>query len=115
MVVIITTLIWVFITFITNPEKNEILLKFYKKTTPGGPGWQKIIKNEKIQKIKWSVPTGILAMIISLIMIYCCLFATGYFIYGNIGLGIILSVITVILAFILRIIWNKLQNEKKMV
>ena len=115
MVVIITTIIWVFITFITNPEKNEILLKFYKKTTPGGPGWQKIIKNEKIQKIKWSVPTGILAIIISLIMIYCCLFATGYFIYGNIGLGVILSVITVILAFVLRIIWNKLQNDKKMV
>tara|TARA_B100000927_G_scaffold291470_1_gene293855 strand:- start:2080 stop:3870 length:1791 start_codon:yes stop_codon:yes gene_type:complete len=108
-VVIITTIIWVLVTFATPPEKKEVLLNFYKKTTPGGPGWKAVVGNNQIEKSQWSVPSGILGMILALIMIYNLLFAIGYFIYGNFKLGIILTVIALIAAYILSKIWKKIK------
>ena len=100
LVVIITTIIWMLVTFATPPENKEVLFNFYKKITPGGPGWKAVVGNNQIEKSQWSVPSGILAMILALIMIYSLLFATGYFIYGNSQLGIILTAIAVINFFI---------------
>ena len=109
MVVIITTIIWIVVTFATPPENKEVLLNFYKKITPGGPGWKAVVGNNQIEKSQWSVPSGILAMILALIMIYSLLFATGYFIYGNFQLGIILTSIAVIAAYLLSKVWKKIK------
>ena len=49
-IVMITTLGWICITFITPPEKRDILLSFYKRTTPGGPGWKKIVSGIEIKE-----------------------------------------------------------------
>ena len=109
MVVVITTIIWILVTFATPPENKEVLLNFYKKTTPGGPGWKTIVGKEQIEKSQWSVPSGILAMILALIMIYSLLFSTGYFIYGNLQLGIILISISVVSAYLLIKVWKKIK------
>jgi SSS family solute:Na+ symporter len=90
MVVFITTVVWLVVTFSTSAEEKEVLLSFYKKTVPGGPGWKAILGDEQIKSEGWSVPSGILAMLLALAMIYCLLFATGYFIYGNLLLSGIL-------------------------
>ena len=108
-VVIITTIIWVLVTFATPSENKEVLLNFYKKTTPGGPGWKAVVGNNQIEKSQWSVPSGILGMILALIMIYNLLFATGYFIYGNFKLGIILTAIAMIAAYLLSKVWKKIK------
>ncbi len=109
LVVIITTIIWMLVTFATPPENKEVLFNFYKKITPGGPGWKAVVGNNQIEKSQWSVPSGILAMILALIMIYSLLFATGYFIYGNSQLGIILTSIAVIAAYLLSKVWKKIR------
>mgnify|MGYP001281650295 CR=1 FL=1 len=109
LVVIITTIIWIVVTFATPPENKEVLLNFYKKITPGGPGWNAVVGNNQIEKSQWSVPSGILAMILALIMIYSLLFATGYFIYGNSQLGIILTSFAVIAAYLLSKVWKKIR------
>ena len=77
MVVFITTVVWLLVTFITKPEKVKVLQSFYEKTQPGGPGWSKIIqealKENIILKEKenpWSVPSGILAMLLGCVLIY---------------------------------------------
>ena len=111
MVVFITTFIWIVITFLTPPENKKVLLNFYKKTTPGGPGWKKIINNHKIERSEWSVPSGILAMILSLIMIYSLLFSTGYIIYGNLQLGISLIIIAIIAAYLLSKVWKRIKVD----
>ena len=109
MVVLITTVVWLLVTFSTPAENKEVLLDFYKKTTPGGPGWKAIVGNEQIEKTEWSVPSGILAMLLALAMIYSLLFATGYFIYGNLQLGMILTAIAVISAYLLSKVWKKIK------
>ena len=84
LIVFITTIIWLTVTFITPADDNETLINFYKKTKPGGPGWSFIKKLDNIdnQEEKWIVPSGILCMIFGCLMIYSALFSTGYFIYG---------------------------------
>ena len=84
LIVFITTIIWLTVTFITPADDNETLINFYKKTKPGGPGWSFIKKLDNIdnQEEKWIVPSGILCMIFGSLMIYSALFSTGYFIYG---------------------------------
>ena len=111
MVVIITTVVWLVVTFLTPAENNKVLLNFYKKTTPGGPGWKAIVGNEQIEREGWSVPSGILAMLLALAMIYCLLFATGYFIYGNLQLGGILTIIALIAAYLLSKVWSRIKVD----
>ena len=93
----------------TPAEQKEVLLSFYKKTTPGGPGWKAIVGDEQIESEGWSVPSGILAMLLALTMIYCLLFATGYFIYGNLQLGGILTAIALITAYLLSKVWSRIK------
>jgi SSS family solute:Na+ symporter len=109
MVVLITTVVWLVVTFSTPAEDKEVLLNFYKKTVPGGPGWKAIVGDEQIKSEGWSVPSGILAMLLALVMIYCLLFATGYFIYGNLLISGILMFIALIAAYFLFRIWDRIK------
>ena len=99
------------VTFATPAEEKEVLLSFYKKTVPGGPGWKAIVGNKQIESEGWSVPSGILAMLLALAMIYSMLFATGYFIYGNLQLGRILMLITLISAYLLSKVWSRIKVD----
>jgi Na+/proline symporter len=119
LVVLITTVIWVIVTFLTKPERNETLINFYKQTTPGGPGWNKIINNLEDTELKalelnkkWSVPSGIIAMVLGCILVYSCMFATGNILYGNYSTASWLMIVSVISGFLLIRIWNKkLKNR----
>jgi hypothetical protein len=101
----------------TQPESKTVLRDFYKKIQPGGPGWEKVIKDAKTDGVviadpneKWSVPQGISAMILGCILIYTCMFATGYWIYGEIKLAAILTVIAVVSGILLARVWNRMKE-----
>ena len=116
MVVLITTFVWVVVTFMTKPDDDQTLVKFYKKTKPGGPGWKRIKELAKLSKdennSEWIVPRGILCMILGCFAIYSALFSTGYFIYGEITYGIIFLTTTIIFSYILFNMSKKiLSNE----
>ena len=102
-IVLITTSIWLIVTFLTPSDDTDTLVKFYNKTKPGGPGWSKIKNNSGIsnEKEEWIVPRGIICMIIGCISIYSALFSTGYFIYGEINSGLIFLLITIISGYLL--------------
>jgi len=113
LVVLITTIVWVIVTFLTKPEKEETLREFYKQTTPGGPGWKKVIETftdkdyiKKETNKTWSVPSGILAMILGCVLVYSVMFATGNILYGNYQLAAGLFVIIVVSAFLLIRLWK---------
>ena len=108
-IVLVTTSIWLIVTFITPADEKETLIKFYKKTKPGGPGWNKIKEHITMsdEKEEWIVPKGIICMIIGCITIYSALFSTGYFIYGEISSALIFLLITIVSGLIL------FKNAKK--
>ena len=117
-VVLLTTVIWVTAMYITKPESNDILRNFYKKIQPGGPGWTKVINDAKADNIEivdnnegWSVPSGILAMLLGCILIYSCLFATGYWIYGEVTLATITTVSAILSGYLLKGVWAKIKTR----
>ena len=114
LVVLITTIVWVIVTFLTKPEKEETLREFYKQTTPGGTGWKKVLNTfndtefiEKENTKKWSVPSGILAMVLGCILVYSTMFATGNILYGNYNIALGLIVLIIISSILLIILWKK--------
>lgn len=119
LVVLITTIVWIAVTFLTKPESDETLRSFYKQTTPGGPGWKKVLatfKDDELLAIEstkeWSVPSGILAMILGCILVYSCMFATGNILYGNYTIALWLILVIIISTYLLIKVWNKkLKNR----
>jgi len=41
--VAITTAVWLAVTFLTAPEKTEVLIAFYRRTRPSKTGWGPIV------------------------------------------------------------------------
>ena len=102
---LLTTSIWVFATFVTPPENDKTLKRFARIVNPGGPGWKNY--KEKNQAEEWSVPSGILSMLLGTIAVYSVLLATGSFIYGNYLVAIILTSSFIICTFFLFKVWFK--------
>jgi Na+/proline symporter len=117
LVVGITTLIWVGVTFATPAETQETLSRFYRKIQTGGPGWRKVVglareSGEPVDRAwKWTVPSGILAMVLGCLLVYGCMFATGNWIYGNYGLALGLTLGVGVAAWLLRKIWSQIKGE----
>ena len=112
----LSTIVWLVVTYVTKPEKEETLFSFYKKIQPGGPGWKTVLDQAEQKNITliednapWSVPSGILAIITSLILIYSTMFATGYWIYGDYNYAIGLTITALISGAILVKIWTKIK------
>ncbi|MEK9565677.1 MAG: sodium:solute symporter family protein [Flavobacteriaceae bacterium] len=115
-VVVVTSLLWLLTTYLTPAEKNEVLRSFYKKIQPGGPGWKKVIDaahhegvNLKEGEQGWTVPSGIIAMLLGCLMIYSIMFASGYFIYGNYQLAVPLAFLAIASAYFLIKTWKKIR------
>ena len=106
----ITTVGWLLVTFITQPEKDEVLLSFYRKVTPASMGWKKLLDrypNEKEEKGTLGKEIGL--MITGTFMVYAALFSTGFFIYGEVVPGIVSAIIAVIGGVIIFRSWKNLN------
>lgn len=108
--VAITTIGWLLVTFMTQPEKDEILLSFYRKVTPAAYGWKKVLDRYPSEKQEQGqLPKEIGLMLTGTVMVYAALFSTGFFIYGNMIPGFIAAVIALIGGGIIISAWKKLH------
>ncbi len=114
-IVVVTSVIWLVVTYVTQPESQETLSKFYQRTTPGGKGWKKIVakmtpEEQQNSQAPWIVPQGILAMLLGCVFVYGALFSTGYFIYGEITNACITLGIVIISGVLLLKVWKRLKE-----
>ncbi|MCK5820378.1 MAG: Na+:solute symporter [Bacteroidales bacterium] len=115
----ITTFAWLTVTLLTKPAEKETLRSFYALVHPGGPGWKKVIEEAEkegqpivTEKTKgWDVPTGILCMLLGSFAVYFALFATGYFIYGNIPAALSLTGACIAAVILLTRFWKNLKMD----
>ena len=115
-VVVVTSTLWILVTIFTPSESKEVLRAFYKKIQPGGPGWKSVLEDAEKESITltdsdagWTVPSGIIAMLLGCLMIYSIMFATGYFIYGDYQLALPLSALAIGATFFLIKTWKKIR------
>lgn len=106
----ITTVGWLLVTFFTKPEKDQVLLSFYRKVKPAAFGWKKVLdRYPQEEQEEGQLPKEIGLMLVGSVMVYAVLFAVGFWIYGN-TLGATLSTITAIIgALIILKSWKGMR------
>ena len=112
---ILTTIIWVVSVFFTRTTSDEVLLSFYKKIKPQGPGWQHVRdmakkNNIDLPEVGTNLPFEILCVLIGAISVYSMLFSVGNIIYGQTGLGLMLAGIAGFGTFLLIRLWSSMNK-----
>ena len=101
---ILTTFIWVFVTFLTPVEDRKTLENFVKKVNPGGPGWKNFYISDSNQK--WSLPNDLLLMFCGTLLVISILLGLGNILYSQYLMGIVLFIISVISTIIIFYLWK---------
>jgi len=92
--VAISTVVWLAVTFMTEPESDAKLQAFYQRVRPGGPGWRRT--SEQLGYGGETIPGGALAWtnwLAGIIAVYSTLFGIGKLIFGETGTGVIMLVV----------------------
>ncbi len=116
--VVITTIGWIAVTYMTRPTNEKTLIDFYKLIQPHANGWQPIIKSgkakgelTKIEVTTGKLPNELLGMFSGIFLVYGALFTIGYGLYGQytfmfIGLGI-----SLVSAYIMYQVWKNMDTN----
>jgi len=116
----ITTVAWVAVTLLTPSDDPATLRRFYKLVRPGGPGWQVVIEAARRDGVILddgdvagsSLPRGILSMALGVLAVYATLFRTGYWLYGQTGIAITLTLVAVTAGYaLLRVHGTRRSTE----
>jgi SSS family solute:Na+ symporter len=97
----VTTVVWLTVTFMTAPEPEAVLDRFYRKVRPGGPGWRRV--STRLGFGDDRIPGGALAIVnwvAGVVAVFTALFGVGEFLTGSTRDGVLYS-ITAIAAFTL--------------
>ncbi|HZQ25466.1 MAG TPA: sodium:solute symporter family protein [Terriglobales bacterium] len=85
---VVTTVVWVSVTFLTSPESERILVDFYRKARPDVRGWQPIAQLTPEVPATRDLGSNLIAWILGCAMVYLALFGLGHVLMGPLGLGI---------------------------
>jgi len=89
--VVLSTVVWVAVTFLTQPESDEKLNAFYERVRPGGPGWAAV--SRRLGHGTESIPGGALSFFnwfLGIVLVYSALFGIGQVVIGKLGVGVAL-------------------------
>lgn len=96
--VLITTIGWVAITFLTSAEKTEVLQSFENSLRQGDADGT---------RFRSEVRNGILLTILSAIAIYGLMFGTGGLLYGEVGKAMIWLILSALSGAAVFLVWRR--------
>jgi solute:Na+ symporter, SSS family len=80
---VVTTVVWLTVTFMTAPTAKEKLESFYSRVRPGGPGWRTVRRDLSLPDEP--IAGGALSWVnwlAGVVAVYATLFGTGKLIFG---------------------------------
>ncbi len=93
--VIGTTIVWLVVTFITTPVDRGHLKEFYRRAHPGGAGWKSI--QAELPEVQGD--SGFMRLffdwLLGVIVIYTFLFGTGYLLFAEYGMAIVMLILAI--------------------
>jgi Na+(H+)/acetate symporter ActP len=96
-----TTVISLTVTMLTQPESNDILVRFYRKVRPDVRGWKPVAHLAPEVKETRDLGRNLIAWILGCGMVYLALFGMGKLIMKEPGLGLLLLVGSAVCAALL--------------
>jgi len=79
--VIVTTAVWLVVTWLTPPTDPETLQAFYDRIRPAGRGWHRVI-DASSEPAPGSMAAAFLCWMLGCVLVYGALLGTGYALYG---------------------------------
>jgi Na+/proline symporter len=99
--VAITTVCWIAAAYLSPQTDEAVLVAFYEKVRPFGPGWNRIRAKSSAAKIEGdNFPLALTGWIMGVTMIWSALFTVGNFLYGRTTYALILGAMFAVSGFI---------------
>ena len=98
---LVTTLVWLIVTFTTAPEPQNVLLDFYRSVRPHVSGWQPIARLAPEIVPTRDLGRNLASWILGCAMVYLALFGLGHVLLGPLWEGFVLLLISAICAGLL--------------
>ncbi|MGH7637086.1 MAG: sodium:solute symporter family protein [Gemmatimonadaceae bacterium] len=95
--VAVSTVVWVAVTYLTKPEPDAVLDRFYRQVRPGGGGWATV--STRLGFGREPMPGGALNWtnwLAGVIAVYTSLFGLGQLILGTVTNGLILLAVAAV-------------------
>ena len=115
--VAITTVCWVATAFLGPQTDPAVLIAFYRKVRPFGPGWARIRRQAGVLEAAegQNIPMALVGWLAGCTAIWSALFAVGSFLYDRMAQALLLTLVFgvsgVVLARITRAIWAGAETE----
>jgi hypothetical protein len=97
----VTTVAWVAMTFLTRPEPDDVLEKFYRKVRPHAAGWMRVARMAPDVPETRDLRTNLLSWLLGCVMVYAALIGTGEICFGRYAQGAELFAVAVVCAVLL--------------
>jgi hypothetical protein len=109
----VTTICWVLTAFLGPHTDRKVLIEFYRKVRPFGPGWRAVREEAGISKQEAAathenIPLALLGWTAGCAAIWSSLFTVGNFLYGRIGLALVLLGVFMVSGLLLIYVINQL-------
>jgi solute:Na+ symporter, SSS family len=95
--VAVTTVCWLLAAYLAPGTDEDVLVAFYRKVRPFGPGWAAIHDRAGALPLpeneRENIPMALLGWVAGCTAIWSSLFAVGNFLYGRIGMALLLTAI----------------------
>ncbi len=98
---IVTSIVWLSVTFLTKPEPEAVLVHFYRRARPDVRGWKPIAARVPAIAETRDLGPNLWAWILGCTMVYLALFGTGKLLLHRPGSGTIMLFGSGITAFLL--------------
>ncbi len=86
--VAVTTVVWLAVTFLTQPESESALLRFYERVRPAGAGWRAVAARASSAAPADDMRIGLRDWLAGCGLVYGALFGIGKLCLGAFGAGI---------------------------
>lgn len=97
---ILSTVSWLSVTYLTSPESDDTLQRFFNQVQPGGPGWKRFTKDGTPVEPIWPAVIKVTLAALSIIFF---LYGMGQVFFGSLAVGIgIITIGTAILVYIVK-------------
>jgi len=99
--VLCSTVIWVLTTFLTAPEKEDVLVSFYRRVRPGASFWGPIVEKAPDVPTQSNTACNLLDWFCGCVMVYLTLFGVGKIIFGQYSSGLVFLILAAIAGVII--------------